>query len=288
MLDQSLQHLVDRDVRAECLEDFSPCACLPFETGVINVDCDQVPFTEIQAAFDRTTTTNLIRLFLTLFDTTTSSVPANILGSNRASEIWMTCLNRNFQLLVNGDGFLNSQTTATIVAMEGCSLDQINLAFLNNFSALYELIIRNSTFPAMSTLPALPSLYRLIVSNCQNFKTWGNPSLGSVHELYVHSNNLGDDVVSGILSSLLSSSNSLESLYLQSNALTKVPDAVRSFTKLSTLNLNDNLIPVITTGSLAFSVPEVRYVRLEGISLNTIQAGAFQGIVTAKVCNKQV
>ena len=261
---------------AECLEDFSPCTCFPFETGVINVDCNQIPYAEVKAAFDLTTTTNKIRFFMTLPNNTTS-IPANLLGSNKAKEISLTCLNRNFEVQINIDAFLNSQSFGISFMIEGCSLNQLSLAFLSNFAVLNELTITNSTFPDMSTLPVLPSLYTLIVSNCQGFKTWGNPSLGSVHELYLNSNLLGDTVVSGILSNILASSNSLESLYLRTNLLTKVPDAIRSFTTLSVLDLNDNEIPVLTNSSLTFSASEVKYIRLEGVSLNTIQAGAFQG-----------
>lgn len=270
-------YLLKTDPRAdECLEDFSPCTCLPFETGVINVECDQIPYTDVLAIFDRTTTTNEIRLFLTLSENT-ASIPANLLGANKAKDISLECLNRNFEVQVNVDAFRNSQTIGLLFMINGCSLNQMSLAFLSNFGMLNNLIITNSTFPNMSTLPALPSLYRLIVTNCQGFTTWGNPALGSVHELYLNSNSLGDTVVSGILSNILASSNSLESLYLHSNSLTRVPDAIRSFSMLSTLDLNDNEIPVVTTGSLVFSAPVVKYVRLEGVSLNTIQSGAFQG-----------
>lgn len=259
-----------------CVEDFSPCSCIIFEEGVINVECDQVPFADVQYSFTLTTTTNLIRLFLTIGELT-PSVPANLLGNNKAKEISITCLNRNFQLLINVDSFRASETHSELVYMHGCDLSQVNLSFMRNFQVINELSITNSTITSLSSLPSLSSLTRLIIANCQGFQSWGNPSVPSVRELYLNNNLLSDRAVSSILGSVSSSSNSLQALYLQGNSLTAVPIQISTFSSLTILNLNGNVIPSIASGSLSFGADPVRSLRLEGIELGTIQAGAFSG-----------
>lgn len=261
-----------------CTEDFSPCSCIIFEEGVINVECDQIAFADIQSAFALTTTTNLIRLFLTVGDSL-ASVPTNLLGENKAKEISITCLNRNFRLLIERDSFRASAAQNELTAFQGCELTQLDFSFLNNFQIINELSVTNSTIASLSTLPVLSSLTRLIVANCEGFQSWGNPSVTSIRELYLNNNFLSDRAVITVLDSIAASSNSLEALYLQGNSLTRVPDQISAFSSLNTINLNGNVIPSIATGSLSFRTPQVQSVRLEGVELSTIQPGAFSGDV---------
>ena len=261
----------------QCSENFSPCTCTPFSVGVVNIDCYQQNIDDIKSTFDTTSTTDLIRLVITLPSDSTS-IPTNLLGNNKASDLSLTCVNPTSELNIEADAFRSSQTSTLSLSLRNCNLKQLDFSFLIGFGTLYEIIISDSTFPTtFNTLPSLPSLYYLIITNCHGFQSWGNPDLSHVHELYLQNNLLTDDSAAEILNSIASSSNLLATLQLSMNKLTRVPEAVHLLEKLETLNLDGNTIPIITSSSLAFVSSEIVSVRLEDLSLTKIEVGAFQG-----------
>jgi Leucine-rich repeat (LRR) protein len=71
----------------------------------------------------------------------------------------------------------------------------------------------------------------------------------------------------------------IEDLSLNNNSLNRVPDIAFSFEKLHSLSLSSNTIPVLLSGSLVFSAPQVDYVGLENLSLDIIEVGAFEGMI---------
>jgi Leucine-rich repeat (LRR) protein len=88
-----------------------------------------------------------------------------------------------------------------------------------------------------------------------------------------------DDIrVSQILNAFLSLGIDapITTLSLDSNQLTRVPDQIRLFSKLGYLNLNNNLITTVTTGSFNIAVP-FELVLQYNPTLAIIEAGAFQG-----------
>ena len=266
-----------------CEEDFSPCTCTPFpiEDSVINVECDQVSSDEIVEAFSRNTTTNLIRLFLKLSDNS-SHLPADLLGENRAEEIDLTCMNRDFDLTVDRDAFRNSASSLLSLFIFDCPLSATEFVFLTGFQVINYFQILNSTFPSLGDLPKLPSLYELIISECSDFTEWGKPDLTSLVEFRLGYNLLGDQTVDEILDSILamSSDPSLQTLILQNNNLTRIPESVHLFPNLTDLNMDGNTIPIIKAGSITFGTADFVYLRLEDLSMAAIEPGAFQGFET--------
>lgn len=271
--------LLTPSVRGDgCQEDFSPCTCTPFEESVINVECIEVASADIKEAFRRTSTTNYIRLFLTLSGNS-SQLPSDLLGDNRAQEVDLTCTNRNFDVKVDRFAFRNSAWSTLDLLVFGCSLSQLEFAFLTGYQAIRAIEITNSTFPSLSDLPRLPSLRYLVISDCPGFTTWGKPDLSSVVELRLGDNLLGDQAVDEILNSILAitSRPPLQTLILMNNQLTRIPEMVPLFPNLITLSMDVNTIPVLKAGSLALSAPDIHMLRLEVLSLRTIEPGAFQG-----------
>jgi hypothetical protein len=75
----------------------------------------------------------------------------------------------------------------------------------------------------------------------------------------------------------LSFNSTLESLYLFSNNLTKIPRHIESFGRLSLLDLRGNFFTLILSRSLLLKAEEVFLVSLSDCNIIEIQPDAFQG-----------
>ena len=266
--------------RDACSEDFSPCTCQQDEANIIDVECDQVSFEEIKAAFQSTTTNKLIRFSLTISQEETPNIPANLLGTNQADQISISCPSRSdSRLLIDENAFVFSSPVATIVQIENCQIDELNFLFLAGFQSLYELAITYSTFPiTLDSLPLLPSLHILTISGCTDFQDWIAPSdISSLRELQLNDDLLGETNLEIILNHFLMFNIDLRGLSLNNNSLTRVPEIAFSFENLHRFSLNGNTIQVLLSGSLIFTAPAVVYLGLENLSLDTIEIDAIQG-----------
>ena len=263
----------------DCSEDFSPCFCQKDGFNVIRVECTDASIDEILSAFKQTTTNKLIRLFVTIPAEETPTVPNNLLGTNQAELIHLTC-SSNSNLIVNENAFVFSSPVATFVQIENCQIDELNFLFLAGFQSLTDLSITRSTFPiTLDSLPILPSLHALTISGCPDFKQWTAPNdISTVRELRLDDNLLGETNLETILNYFLASNIEIEDLSVNNNSLTNVPEIAFSFSNLHSLSISSNTVPVLTSGSLDFSGPQVDYVGLENLSLNTIEVDAFKGI----------
>ena len=264
-----------------CSEDFSPCTCEKEGKNAIRVECIDASFDDIKSAFS-TSTNKLIRLYVTIPPEETPNVPDNLLGTNQAEEIYLTCSsNADSHLLVSENAFVYSSPVATAVQIENCQIDELNFLFLAGFQSLTDLSITHSTFPVtFDTLPLLPSLHALSISGCTNFQNWITPNdISSVRELRLDDNLLGEANLGTILNYFLMSNIDIEDLSLNNNSLSRVPDIAFSFENLHSLSISSNNISVLSSGSLAFSAPQVDYVGLENLSLDIIEEGAFEGSV---------
>lgn len=282
------QGMVLGEIRAQCSENFAPCTCTPFEDNVINVECDRVPLSEIKAMFNATYigSSESIRFFLTLpesDDGTSLTIPADLLGFNKAQEILIRCPSRNFELEIHPDAFRISASSAKIVEIRNCLVNHLDFLFLASYEVLNDLAVLESSFPALNGLPLLPNLHRLTISSCVDFNSWNTEFyLMALQELRLEGDSLDDSSVDLILKRIMDGSetivNTLTTLHLNNNSLTKVPNLVAEFNGLSNLKLSQNNISMITSDSLIFKAPEVYYVGLEDISLNEIELGSFGGI----------
>ena len=271
---------IKRNNRADCIEDFSPCSCQQEEGNLVTVECNQVAFEDVLTAFERTNTNQLIRFSLNISPDDTPSIPKNLLGTNQADQIYINCPSRSdSHLQIDENAFVYSSPVASAVQIENCQIDELNFLFLAGFQSLTDLSITHSTFPVtFETLPLLPSLRALTISGCTNFQNWIAPNdISSVRELRLDDNLLGEENLATILSYFLASNIEIEGLFIDSNSLTSVPDIAFSFENLHSLSISGNTIPVLPSGSLIFNVPEVFYLGLENLSLDTIESDAFQG-----------
>jgi Leucine-rich repeat (LRR) protein len=102
-----------------------------------------------------------------------------------------------------------------------------------------------------------------------------------LESLFLDGTLLGDRSVNQLVSSIASSptgNDTLQQLSLWENQLTRIPDHISSFRKLSYVNLFGNSIVSVPSGSFVFR-PEIQvsFLILSKNALNTIEPGAFKG-----------
>ena len=260
-----------------CTEDYSPCTCVLYGDGTISVDCDKVPVGQIQAAFNRTTRKDLYRLDWALL-VPDDPIPADILSGKRAGLIRMES---SFgPLVIDRFALTSSGDYTTDLILDSFDLSRTDFSFLENFARLVTLSISSSSgIQTFGTLPPLPALKELSVFDCTGFESLQSvPGLkfAQLENLRLNSNQLSDSAVEVILGSVDSSA--LAHLSLNNNRLTRVPDRVPSMARLERIFLSGNVLPSLSSGSLAFQAQQkILEVYLPSVSLSNIQVGAFEG-----------
>jgi Leucine-rich repeat (LRR) protein len=101
---------------------------------------------------------------------------------------------------------------------------------------------------------------------------------GALVGLNCRNSSLTDSSVNEILDALLAKPNStsLSHLYLSENNLTRVPDQVKLFAQLKSVDLSDNRIAAIQSGAFE-SHQQQMMIFLNGNHINRIEPEAFQG-----------
>ena len=275
-----------------CPEDYSPCVCGDYPTFGLYVICEAVSIENIVSVFNRTTDTDIFWLQLRPLPTVEGrgvALPADLLSGKRARAIDLYCPN-----VVNGDLFRLTIDPLALSSSEdlmeyfyvlGCDLSQqMNFNFLTGFNKLYNLYLYGSTnVQGIQNLPSLPNLDTLSINQCTGLDLITNfpgQSVPGLLQVYLTDNNLDDQTTERILTSIVSSTsvNTLNTLSLAYNRLTKIPPQVLSFTQVKDLSLSGNNIPFIPSTSLALKAPRIDRLALTNVSLTDIEPGALRSI----------
>ena len=275
--------------------DYTPCN---YSNG--DVVCDEVPLSEVQRVFERTSfpRLNSVTLALQPYILSETFIPKDVFGSKTINTLAIayphkSTENGSLSLQIDADAFRSTQryTTSVIIANIDCTL--LDLSFLFGFEKLTTLALAN-IYNIQHCLPSLPPLLRLntLIFN----STSGMNELNSFPLLinglesvfFIGFNNsqerkniresFNDKTVDRIIDWLLqSSANTLNSRSIENmNQVTRVPHKIASFKALTYVFLNNNRISTIKSGAFSFSVP-VRLMDLEGNGIKEIEPGAFQG-----------
>lgn len=298
--DKNIEWLVSEKSHTEntnrntCIEDYSPCNCNDNPSYGLEITCESIDVSTIRDIFSRTTTNDLFSFQLTVPPPATGnviSIPANLLNDKRAGNILLTCPSPDWQLTIDADAFRPSSDLTFFFFTAGCDLNQLDFAsFLNGFVSLTTIFIsQSSNVQGIQYVPALPSLNQLVITyttgleKITDFSRLGNVQL---RRLLLNGNQLNDQITDNILNAVASSpsaAGALEMVWLASNQLTRIPTQLASFPQLVQLDLSNNSFPTIASGSISFDAA-VDYVYLESNNINSIEAGAFQGIQVNCFC----
>lgn len=274
---------------AACL-DYFPCHCQdskPTTEGVL-VDCDQVPISTIQEYFSKLGALNIELQFtsfkLTIAPSETSSIPANLLGTSSTSRLSITCMGSSYQLAIDKNAFRSSKLSAKGVSIRDCDLGkQPDFAFLSGFQSLISLTIHNSkNFNSFEGVPSQSQFEQVAIWNSrgfENLKDCPQIALPSLKQFYLIGNELDDETTAKLLETFAQASvGTLEELKIDQNKLTRIPDLVKSFSKLNELRLENNAIKNINAKSLALS-GFVGFLHLGENTLSSFEPDAFGGML---------
>lgn len=272
----------------DCPVNYSPCNCTTRLDGTgkpdiseFQVVCDQIPISEVKIAFSQTPDIDLAGLTLTLAPAEASPIQADLLANSSAKNLYITCKEGN-QLVIDENAFRSSKSKSESLDINGCDFTkQPNFVFLRDFQVFSQLQIDGST--NLQSFQELPStLKSLIIGNSRGFESLvdgPNIALPNLEELNLIENNMGDVLAAKILKTLASSSTeSLNILNMLDNNLTRIPEMVTSFNKLTQLWLEQNAITTIDTPPFSSS-GLIKRLYFRGNAISSIKPNIFGGII---------
>jgi len=277
-------------------EDYRPCLCT--SDGVWDLDdilckseiSSNVTTQDIKEVFDRILSTIFGKLDLS--DLTDPQkeiwIPNNFISNKVFTEIDITCiLYQNFIYKIAPNAFKSSSEYTTRVQITACYLQpDFGLSFIEGFSKLTMLEIESAKDMGnvMSTFPIhLPSMINLKMTNClgwNSMKTMPSAMEDARNVLTFYltgSFDMNDNVMNMMMEWVAQSFNStLESLFLYSNNLTKIPEKTEYLVRLKTFDIRNNSFPWIASHSLRFNTEKMKMI-ISGCGIQDIEQGAFQG-----------
>ncbi len=268
------------NIQAEC-ENYSPCACGQDANGNLYVNCIDVMPSDIQAAFNKTTALDIYSLVLIL-PAAGGTIPADLLAGKRALIIDLLGTSRDsFQLIMDPAAIRSSSSYTKQLVISKCDISLLNFDFLRGFARLEELRLdTTSNVKPIENLPPLTSLVGLAIDNSQGFNDLINfpaRAFSSLDHLYFYNDALSDQAVDIVLNAFVSSTsaNTLTTLTLSKNQITRVPSQIVSLPNILNFALTNNNISMVNTGAFSLTAPKKIY--LNNVSLDTIEPNAFQG-----------
>ena len=276
--------------RAGCVGDYSPCSCSVYFDNKISVTCRYVSVETVREVFQRMNDREIYKLslYMDAATNTRTSLPPDFLGNTSVTHRIFIQGSKKSNLVIDPLAFRSSQNSLVEFSVSNVDFGlQNNFSFLNEFNKLEGLhIIDTINLAAFQFLPPLPSLKHLSVANCPSeFNQIAFPDLRSAElkKLELNYNEISDQTADEIVAKLAASTSadSLESLDLHKNSLTRIPSHVGSaFPNLKTVSLYDNNISYISSFSLTFSSPYLESLYLFRNKIKTIERGAFRGKYT--------
>lgn len=228
------------------------------------------------------------RVAFRLKSTEPIAVASDLLGGKRADYLYFTCPYNSVDLSdFASDSFPASTANTTDgFSIANCDLQQFSFDFLKSFTSISHLDLYGSPLSTFKSMPHLPSLYSVQLSNCPGLQQWyplsQTPNLNGIAITY---SDLSDAQIDAIFDSMDDKNNThtgqLTGLDLWGTKLTRVPPFVLSLPSLVELNMESNHIKSLPSGSLNFTSNELCDLNLQHNEIETIAPGAFgQGLYT--------
>lgn len=249
------------------------------------VTCDRIAISVVKSVLDQSDSTNIHRLWWKL-TSDDGVIPAGLISNKLINEFYIYCPSESFRLMIDPEAFRDTSNHTKLFRISGCDLGQLDYGFLNNFESVTELFIPSSmNVHTIESLPLLPSLDKLSITNCEGLDEIHHfPNLSSVFKsLYLSGDHLTDDGAKVILDSIISTpaADSIEFITMADNKLTSIPSGLNLLPKLKEIYFSSgNNISILTKGSLAFPVNEKQIkLQLKDVGLTSIEEGALEGLV---------
>ena len=225
-------------------------------TGDQNVICLGVPFAEIKTTFAVNTGIGNINRFDIVPEVGDNQIPARLLGLHTVRIIHLASCGNNL-MEIHRNAFDSSSDTTQEFVVYDCDIKSLIWSFLDGFTRVNRLQLEGATnIQSLGTLPSLPSLKRLSITNSKGFGSLNFPgsSVSGLQNLDMTENTeLTDGKLESILATLVSAK-SLETVSLKNNPyISAVPSTLAGLVALHSLDLSLCDVNSILSDSLSFS-----------------------------------
>lgn len=273
---------------------YDPCYCDETGEGNLNITCLEslVTYQEIQTIFQDSTAPEINRFALVPIVGGTPNeinIIDNLLANKRARVIEIASCPPLSTLKISLNAFRSSNNSAQEFAITDCDIDQLNWSFLRNFFQMLTIRLTSVTgINSFSSLPRLRKAEQLSFFGCLGFDnsllSFPALSLPALNTLVFDGNtDLSNPVADDIMLSLASNGVPLNNLAIRRSPLiTLVPGSLGDIVTLTSIDLSNNKIELISSNSFNFSNNlSVRSIDLSNNVVNAISFNAFsQGIIS--------
>ena len=190
-------------------------------------------------------------------------------------------------LIVDPNAFRSSRNFTIRFQIEGFDTSQLSFSFLSDFNVLESVVIKQSSGVGLSDFPSLPNLQYLTINQCSGLNEWvlfPTTILSNTLEIInLKNNGLNNEVTDRILEWILNScsdKNALKGIFLDENALTRIPRGLKYFPTPWALHLSKQKEPgfgVLTNLDLRQQYPSRLRVYLTESHITRIEPDTFQG-----------
>lgn len=271
--------------------------CMSEKYGTM-IECKNISIWEIRTAFHNArnlglftpATVELAPLAETYGKDPMINIPKDVFGIHCVSlMVGLDC--STYRLVVHPDAFRLSGKCTPWLVIDNCDLISTDFGFLTSFILLELLKLQNChhvdrAIWSASTGPLLlTNLTQLFITNSSGLNNWTQfPHFTrGLENVRLAKNGIRIEAMNRILEWLWSfSTNSLETLWINYNSLTRIPQSLSSFNALKFLRLESQEAPglgSIPAGALHLSSPSVKLLNLEDCGITNIEPGAIQGAI---------
>lgn len=264
------------------------CSCFgSFLFGGIMMHCNVTSTADYNTirSFVRNTTTifdgiSLTQVYFNLQSADQIPVPSDLLDSGSLESLMYVsfiCPNNSVPLgPVALDAFPVANSLGYFYIYD-CDLNDFSFDFLQSLTLINEIHVSGSSFSTFNSMPTIPSITTVKLSNCTGFQQWYPPSqTTNLTSIWIDYSNLTDTQIDGIFDSMGDTySDQLTKVFLDGNELTSVPPFVLTLSKLDELNMSNNSIKMLPSNSLDFISHRLRFLILEHNQIGLIAPGAF-------------
>ena len=185
---------------------------------------------------------------------------------------------------IHPEAFGFSRNITEDFKLTSLDMSKLNFSFLTDFHQLTRIIISHAINVNLLGLPLLSSLSDLSITYSSGFNEWTNNPLSKnePHTLILDHNALDDDIVDRFLDWIIQGpvKDSLTHLHLSGNAMTRIPQKIKIFTRLFAIFLDrqqapgfGNISPLYSTSFLGFA----RDLHLTSCFITDLEMNAFEG-----------
>ena len=271
-------------------QNFSPCHCQKTDFK-FSAMCIEVPLATVTRIFKQIRAVDFDSFYFGLSPSDENkTIPADFIGNHtRIRHVILQCNPKSESLSLDPQAFRSSKNYTERLYLEGCNMSRTNFKnILNAFNAkkLMEIGFSQSSnvdlinWTSITPLTNMTALYFAGSHGLTGWKNFPNLTKG-LEKLELQNNFLHDEAMDRILNwTLKFSANTLESLFIQGNGLTKIPWQISKFKKISVLAFEDQRekgIPIIFNGSKALFFHGQPKICAKRNKIIEIQPGALQG-----------